>query len=107
MVDNDGWIEVCELEDIDEEDVMRFDYEDRSFAIYRSEDSEYYATDGFCTHEHVHLADGLVMGNIIECPKHNGRFDYTSGKAKKAPVCEDIKTYPVRLEAGKVLVKIS
>ena len=39
-------------------------------------DDEYYATDGLCTHEQVHLADGLVMDNIIECPKHNGRFDY-------------------------------
>ena len=24
-----------------------------------------------------YLADGLVMDNVIECPKHNGRFDYT------------------------------
>lgn len=107
MINNEGWIEACELEDVEEEDVIRFDYENRSFAIYRSEDSDYYATDGFCTHEHVHLADGLVMGSIIECPKHNGRFDYTTGKAKKAPVCEDIQTYPVRIEAGKVFVKIN
>ena len=25
--------------------------------------------------------DGFVMGDIIECPKHNGRFDYTTGDA--------------------------
>jgi 3-phenylpropionate/trans-cinnamate dioxygenase ferredoxin subunit len=106
MTTNDGWVEACAVEDIDEEDVMRFDYGARSFAVYRSEDSKFYATDGFCTHEKVHLADGLVMGNIIECPKHNGRFDYKTGKAKKAPVCEDIKTFPVRVEAGKVFIQI-
>jgi 3-phenylpropionate/trans-cinnamate dioxygenase ferredoxin component len=106
MVNTAGWVEACAAEDIEEEDVIRFDHGDRSFAIYRTEDSDYYATDGFCTHERVHLSGGLVMGNTIECPKHNGRFDYTNGQAKRAPVCVDLKTYPVQVEAGKVYIKI-
>ncbi len=61
---------------------MRFDHAGRTFAIYRSPDDEYFATDGLCTHEQVHLADGLVMDEIIECPKHNGRFNYKTGEAK-------------------------
>lgn len=70
------WIEACEAGDIDEEDVIRFDHAGRTFAIYRSPEDDYFATDGLCTHEKVHLADGLVMDDIIECPKHNGRFNY-------------------------------
>ncbi|OXS55267.1 Rieske family ferredoxin [Cohnella sp. CIP 111063] len=100
------WVAACAADDIEEEDVIRFDHEGRSFAIYRSEDSDYYATDGFCTHERVHLADGLVMGAVIECPKHNGRFDYTSGKAKKTPACVDLRTYPVKVEAGTVYIQV-
>jgi len=45
------------------------------------------------------------MGGIIECPKHNGRFDYTSGKALGAPVLDDIRTYPVRVEGGTVFIE--
>lgn len=101
-----GWIDVCSVIEIDEEDVIRFDHGDRSFAIYRSPDSEYFATDGYCTHERFHLADGLVIGKQIECPKHNGRLDYTTGKAKRLPICLDIKTYPVKVEAGRVYVQI-
>lgn len=101
-----GWIEACAAEAIDEEDVMRFDCGDRTFAIYRTEDSDYYATDGYCTHEQVHLASGLVMGTTIECPKHNGRFDFTTGAPKRAPVCKAIRTYPVKIEAGLVYLKI-
>ena len=100
------WIAACSAGDIDEEDVMRFDHGGRTFALYRSPDDKYYATDGLCTHEKVHLADGLVMDNIIECPKHNGRFDYRSGAAKGAPVCVDLMTYPVRVEGGKVMIEI-
>ena len=47
------------------------------------------------------------MDNIIECPKHNGRFDYWTGVAKGAPVCINLKTYPVKIEAGKVLIDLS
>jgi 3-phenylpropionate/trans-cinnamate dioxygenase ferredoxin subunit len=102
----EGWIEVCGVDDIDEEDVIRFDYANQSYAIYRTAQSKYYATDGFCTHGKFHLAEGLVMGNIIECPKHNGRFDITTGEAKRVPACINLKAFPVRIETNKIYLKI-
>lgn len=100
------WIEICGVDDIDAEDVIRFDHGTRTFAIYRSPDDEYFATDGLCTHEQVHLADGLVLDDIIECPKHNGRFNYRTGAAKSAPACVNLRTYPVKIEGGKVHIRI-
>ena len=100
------WVRACAVDDIDEEDVLRFDHGGKTFAIYRSPTDEFYATDGLCTHEKVHLADGLVMGDIIECPKHNGRFSYKTGEAKGAPVCVNLATYKVRVEDGDVLIGI-
>jgi len=100
------WVQVCAADDIEEEDVIRFDHGDRTFAVYRSQDDEYYATDGLCTHEKIHLADGLVMDNVIECPKHNGRFDYTDGSALGAPVCVNLQTYPVKVEDGQVFISL-
>lgn len=101
-----NWIVACNAEDIDSEDVMRFDHGGRTFAIYRSPDDAFFATDGLCTHEMVHLAEGLVMGHVIECPKHNGRFDYRTGVAKGAPVCVNLKTYDVKVEDGKVMIDV-
>jgi 3-phenylpropionate/trans-cinnamate dioxygenase ferredoxin component len=100
------WITACAADAIDNEDVMRFDHGGRTFALYRSPDDAYFATDGLCTHEQIHLADGLVMDDIIECPKHNGRFNYKTGQAKGAPVCVNLKTYPVKVEAGQLLIQI-
>jgi 3-phenylpropionate/trans-cinnamate dioxygenase ferredoxin subunit len=101
------WIEAFGTDDIDREDVRRFDHGGRTFAIYHSPDGEFFATDGLCTHEKIHLADGLVMDNIIECPKHNGRFDYRTGAAKGAPVCVNLKTYAVKVEGGKVFIDVA
>ena len=100
------WIPACKADDIDSEDVRRFDHAGRTFAIYRSADDAYYATDGFCTHEQAHLADGFVMDNIIECPMHNGRFNYKTGDAKGAPVCVNLKTYPVKVDGGTVFLQV-
>jgi 3-phenylpropionate/trans-cinnamate dioxygenase ferredoxin component len=101
-----GWIEACAADEIDEEDVIRFDYAGRIFAIYRSPDDEYFATDGLCTHDRVSLLHGLVIDEIIECPKHNGRFNYKTGKAAGAPVCADLATYPVKVEEGRVFIQV-
>ena len=100
------WVEVCDRDEIDEEDVIRFDHAGKTFAIYRSPDDTFHATDGLCTHEKVHLADGLVMDDIIECPKHNGRFNYKTGAARGALVCVDLKTYPVKVEGGSVFIRV-
>lgn len=102
-----NWIEVCASDDIEEEDLIRFDCDGRTFAIYRSPDNEYFATDGLCTHENVHLEDGLVIDDVIECPKHNGRFNYKTGEALAAPVCVDLKTYPVKVEGGSVFIDLA
>ena len=101
----DDWIPACQADDIEKEDVMRFDHAGRTFAIYRTMDDKFYATDGFCTHAKVHLSGGLVMDHIIECPKHNGRFDFTTGHAKGAPACINLKTYAVKIEAGQVFIQ--
>ena len=92
---------MCSTGDIKKEDVIRFDHDGRTFAIYRTADDKYYATAGLCTHANVHLSGGFVMDHIIECPKHNGRFDFTTGQAKGAPACVDLKTWPVKVEAGE------
>jgi 3-phenylpropionate/trans-cinnamate dioxygenase ferredoxin component len=100
------WVEACAADDIEEEDVVAFESDGKDYALYRSEDDEYYASDGHCTHERQLLCDGLVMDGVIECPKHNGRFDVRTGKALGAPVIENLRTYPVKIESGTVFVDV-
>ena len=76
-----------------------------TFAIYRSPDDEYFATGGLCTHENVHLADGFVAEDLIECPKHSSSFNYRTGEVKGPPAI-DLKTYPVRVENDRVLIEV-
>jgi len=100
------WIVAVSADDIEPEDVIRWDHGGQTYALYRTLDDTYFCTDGLCTHEQVHLADGLLQGHLIECSKHNGRFDIRDGAPKRPPVCEALKTYPVRLAGGQVLIDL-
>ncbi len=100
---NTKWVVACTTDDIDEEDVQRFDHEGASYAVYRLS-TGFYASSGWCTHEQAHLADGFVLGGEIECPRHQGRFDIISGKALSPPVCVKLETYPVRVDGHEVLL---
>ncbi|MEM9418591.1 MAG: NADH:ubiquinone reductase (Na(+)-transporting) subunit F [Planctomycetota bacterium] len=103
----EGWLEVCDADLLDRNDVLRFDHGSRTYAIYRTEDDTYYATDGICTHGNTHLADGLVKGNVVECPKHNGRFDVSNGEPVRPPVCVALQTYPVELRDEKIYLQLN
>lgn len=101
-----AWVDAIATDDIDTDDVIRWDHGPRTFALYRTEDDAFFASDGLCSHEQVHLSGGLLMGHLIECPKHNGRFDIRDGTAKRAPACVALRTYPVRVEAGRLFVDV-
>ena len=100
------WVAVCAVDDVELEDVVPFHLAGVDYAIYRSPDDRFFATEGRCTHERAPLCDGLVVGGIIECPKHNGRFNYATGKATRRPALIDLQTYPVKVEDGTVYVEI-
>ena len=91
-----AWTAVARVDQIDEEDVVEVAVGDRILALYHTKNG-YFVSDGICTHERAHLADGLVIGNIIECPKHQGRFDVRTGEPKGAPVCIPLTTYPTQV----------
>ena len=98
------WTFACLLSDIEAEGVRRFDHGGRTYAVYRSADDEVFCTDGLCTHEAIHLSDGLVMDYEIECPKHSGVFDIRTGEAKRLPACVNLRTHPARLDGERVMI---
>jgi Na(+)-translocating NADH:ubiquinone oxidoreductase F subunit len=104
--DSAGWLEICAGADLGTEDVIRFDYGKKTFALMRDDEGSLHATDGICTHGNTHLADGLVKGKIVECPKHNGRFHLHDGSPARAPVCRGLATYPIEERNGRIWLNV-
>jgi naphthalene 1,2-dioxygenase system ferredoxin subunit len=100
-----NWIDAAALADVPEGDVMAVLVAGKEIALYEV-DGEVFATDNICTHGHAHLSDGFLEGHEIECPLHQGKFDVCSGQALCAPLTENIKTYAVRIENMRVMLKL-
>lgn len=77
----------------------------RDIALYL-QDGAVYATDNLCTHGHARLCEGFLEGHEIECPFHQGRFDIRTGAATAAPCVDAVRTWPVKVEGGRVYLKL-
>ncbi len=99
------WIDAIPA-DLPPEEARRFDYAEKTYAIYRNHEDAYFCTDGLCTHEDVHLADGLVMENTVECPKHSSIFNFKTGDVETPPACNNLRTYKTKVEGGRILIEV-
>ena len=76
----------------------------RALAIYNV-DGEFFVTDDRCTHGMASLSEGFLDGDVIECPWHGGAFNVRTGAAAAMPCSEPIRTYPVAVEQGFVVIE--
>ncbi|MBP2445231.1 MocE subfamily Rieske [2Fe-2S] domain protein [Rhizobium leguminosarum] len=78
------WVSAGKLDDIEQEGAIRFDHGGRTYAIYRGPDDSVYCTGGLCTHEAIHLADGLVMDFEVELSKAFRRLRLSHRRSPQA-----------------------
>lgn len=102
---SENWIDALALDAVPEGDVVAVNLVGKEVAVYEVE-GKIYATDNICTHGHARLSDGFLEGEEIECPLHQGRFNVCTGKALCAPLNQDIRIYPVKLEGDRVFISL-
>lgn len=99
------WIDALATGDLPADDVLGVTVAGRDVAVYVVGD-EVYATDNICTHGHARLCDGFLEGHEIECPLHQGKFDVRDGTPLCDPVTDALRSYPVKIEGGRVFLRI-
>ena len=100
---SENWMDALALDAVLEGDVIAVKVAGKEVAVYEVA-GKIFATDNICTHGHARLSDGFLEGQEIECPLHQGRFDVCTGKALCAPLNENIKIYPVKIEGERVFI---
>ena len=97
---------VADLSDITEDEGLQVRVGEHLIAVFNA-GGHFYAIDDTCTHAQASLADGYIEDGSVECPLHAGRFELATGRAVSPPVSEDVKSYPVQVNGGKLCVKVS
>jgi len=100
------WVRVADVAALPPGEMMSVEVEGKNLALYHLDNGEFHVTDNVCTHQFALLTDGWLEDCYIECPLHAGRFDVRTGKGQGDPIDEDVKVFPVKVEAGAVLVQV-
>jgi 3-phenylpropionate/trans-cinnamate dioxygenase ferredoxin component len=98
------WINVIGQSALADGEHVVVDVDGVDVAVFKL-DGQFYAIEDVCTHDGAPIADGVLEGDEIICPRHGARFCVKTGKVKSPPAYEDITCYPVRIESGTVQVK--
>jgi naphthalene 1,2-dioxygenase system ferredoxin subunit len=102
---NTNWVDALSTNELPADDVKGVAVAGRDIAIYTVGD-DVYATDNICTHGHARLCDGFLDGHEIECPLHQGKFDVRNGQPTCDPVTKAVRSYPVKIEGGRVFLQL-
>jgi len=78
----------------------------RSLCVGLTEDGEWGAIDNVCTHDGGVLGEGELDGNLVECPRHGGRFDLFTGRVRALPPVVPVNAYRVSLVGDEVVVEL-
>ena len=100
---NKNWIEVGSLDDIPVQGSRVVKTEGGDIAIFRTEGDEVFALQDKCPHKGGPLSQGIVHGKKVACPLHNWNIKLDGGDVV-APDEGCTASYPVKIEAGKVML---
>jgi nitrite reductase/ring-hydroxylating ferredoxin subunit len=78
----------------------------RSLCVGLTEDGEWGAIDNVCTHDGGVLGEGELDGNLVECPRHGGRFDLFTGRVRALPPVVPVNAYRTTVDDGQVVVEL-
>ncbi len=79
----------------------------KQVVLCRSNSGEVHALEDRCSHAEVKLSRGLFDGKEVTCVAHGARFDAQTGKALCMPAVTGVKSFPVRVVEGRILVTVS
>jgi nitrite reductase/ring-hydroxylating ferredoxin subunit len=99
-----NWVRAGAVDRISEGDAKSFAYLDKRIALFRTP-SGVFACDNRCPHQGYALVRGDVKDGVLTCAWHNWKFELGTGICRYGG--ENIRTYPVQIREGQVLVDIA
>jgi 3-phenylpropionate/trans-cinnamate dioxygenase ferredoxin subunit len=100
---SDGFVTVARVGDVPEGGVKVVRLEDQPVALFLVA-GVHYALDDVCTHDGGPLAEGVLDGHVIECPRHGARFDVRTGEVLALPATAPVTAYAVKVEGDEIKV---
>jgi len=107
-----GYIEAVNVSDLPNGVLKKVKIENREILLSNIEGA-ISAIDNTCPHLGGDLSLGTLEGTVITCPRHQAKFDVTTGRCiappqvnPYSPKLPNLRAYPVKIQNRRILVKI-
>jgi 3-phenylpropionate/trans-cinnamate dioxygenase ferredoxin component len=102
------FIAVASESELADPDSMLVEIDGRMIVLIHAA-GHYYALDDLCTHDGGPLSGGRIdtVGAALVCPRHGARFELSSGTALTMPATKATVVHEVKVEHGKILVRLN
>jgi 3-phenylpropionate/trans-cinnamate dioxygenase ferredoxin subunit len=99
------WVDVGAASGVSAKTPLTTEVDGWAIVVVRCEEG-YYAVEDRCTHDGEALGGEEVVDCQIVCPRHGARFSLKSGEALTPPAYEPVRTFPLRIEADRILLAL-
>ena len=96
-------VPLCATSDVSEDTPLKVERGGFAYAVFQKGDAYFVMADE-CTHGPGYLSEGCVIGDEVECPFHQGRFDLRSGAPTAAPCFEPIRVWTLHVIDGTICI---
>jgi len=100
------FVRVATVAEVPDPGRILVEVEQELIALFRV-NGKFYALDDVCTHDGGTLADGMLDGLTIACPRHGAKFDICTGKALTMPATKPTRAHTVEVRGDAVFVKLN
>jgi nitrite reductase/ring-hydroxylating ferredoxin subunit/DMSO/TMAO reductase YedYZ heme-binding membrane subunit len=97
-----GFVKVCDVNDIMEDRAKMFCVEDERIAVFKT-GGKLFAVNNVCKHQNGPLGEGKVLDGCITCPWHGYQYLPHNGQSPP-PFKEKVSTYDVKLTGTEVWI---
>lgn len=87
-------------------EMMGVEVEGHLIVLFHNPDGTFSALEDKCSHAEVKLSEGDFEEGAVTCIAHGARFDCKTGKHLCLPAVTGVKSYPVRVEGGRIFVTV-
>ena len=104
MDSESGFVRVAKVADLTPEKAIAVRVGNRSVALFNHE-GRFHATDNQCPHMGYPLIRGRVRKGVLQCDWHGWSYAMDGGGCFTGG-CDDLDTFPVRIQDGEIYVKV-
>jgi sulfoxide reductase heme-binding subunit YedZ len=100
--EKEGWLEVCNISEIEEDRAKIFTVENERVAIFKH-NGKLSAIHNVCKHQGGPLGEGKIIDGCITCPWHGYQYLPSNGQSPP-PFTEKVATYELKLDGETVFI---